>query len=179
MLSVCQRGCAYTSIQAAVDHAAPGDTSGVATGAYDEHLTVDKSLTLAGAGAGQTIVDAGRTRPAITVTAGVSATISGLTVQNGVGSDSASPLNGSGIVNAGTLTLTDSAVSNSGGGGSGGAGVLNSRTLTLRGSMVSGSGGGIVNNGTLALFASTVSYNSRGCTDAAVSPWGAAASLTA
>jgi hypothetical protein len=50
-LNVCS-GCTYTTVQAAVNAATAGDTIVVAAGTYAESVSVDKSLTIQGAQAG-------------------------------------------------------------------------------------------------------------------------------
>ncbi len=44
-------GCAYTTIQAAVDVALPGDVISITAGTYTENVVIDKPLTFTGAGA--------------------------------------------------------------------------------------------------------------------------------
>jgi hypothetical protein len=56
--TVCRKGCAYTSIQAAIGAASPGDTITVGPGSYDENVVVNKSVTLEGSGNGTVIYPA-------------------------------------------------------------------------------------------------------------------------
>ena len=64
-LQVCPRGCAYTQIADAVSAAHDGDTVNVGAGIYAGGFTIDKDLTLNGAGARQTTISGGG--PVITV----------------------------------------------------------------------------------------------------------------
>jgi CSLREA domain-containing protein len=131
-------------------------------------LDITDSVTLTGAGATSTIIDAdaldrvfdlaGSGPPDITVA------ISGVTLQNGSIADSGGGL----LLRAGNaLTLTDSIVrdnTSSGGDGGGGVYVQGSSSLSLVNSAVIGNdsvvrGGGIVNNNVLTVVNSTISDN--------------------
>src|SRR5258708_23612488 len=68
ILRVCQRGCAYTQVQRAIDAAAAGDTISVGPGDYAGGITIGKPLTVTGSGPGSTVIAGGG--PVITVTAG-------------------------------------------------------------------------------------------------------------
>src|SRR5580693_7741583 len=78
----------YTTIQAAVKAASPGDTIQVAAGTYTESVIITISLTINGAGAGTIVtgpapmVGASQGGAFIVNTSGVTVTISNLTVQN-------------------------------------------------------------------------------------------------
>jgi hypothetical protein len=50
MKTVCASGCAYTSIQAAINAASPGATITIGPGAYYENVVVSQSVTLRGSG---------------------------------------------------------------------------------------------------------------------------------
>lgn len=57
-LEVCDKGAAFTTIQSAVDAAAPGDRIAVCAGRFPEQLVVRKSVTLTGAGTDKTTIAA-------------------------------------------------------------------------------------------------------------------------
>jgi predicted outer membrane repeat protein len=123
------------------------------------------SIAIQGPGASQLTVEraasASFTSAIVSVDAGQTASLSGLTIARG---------SAGGIFNLGTLTVANSAVVNNSAGtvpGTGGGGILNASggVLTLSGSIVSGNtawgGGGILNvlDGTLTVSASSVSGN--------------------
>jgi len=152
-------------------------------------LDITADLTINGAGAATTVIDAADLDRVIEIGLGVTAEISGLTMQNGsagaaggihnggsltisnsvVRDNTATPGHGGGIANAGggalSLTLNDSTVSGNTANASAGGGIVNfpGNTTALNRSTVSGNssnaGGGILNDGTLALTNSTVSGN--------------------
>jgi hypothetical protein len=132
-------------------------------------LKITSSMTIEGAGSVATIIDGNGNvtgSRVFAISAGVIVNISGVTVSNGSpGSDF-----GGGIRNDGTLTLTDSTVSDNNVDGPGG-GIMNSATgtLTLVHSTVSGNftiddgnGGGIANRGIANVLSSTIRGNSGG-----------------
>ena len=71
----------YSSIQAAVNAAAPGNTIVVCTGVYYEEVTVSKPLTLRGFDA---VINASAKNNGVLVTAS-GTTVTGLTVENAIG----------------------------------------------------------------------------------------------
>ncbi|MBI2612881.1 CSLREA domain-containing protein [Candidatus Kaiserbacteria bacterium] len=129
-------------------------------------LDITDDLTVSGAGAATTIIDGGGIDRVLTVFSGVTVLIDAVTIQNG---DPEAGAGAGGVLNAGTLTLTKSIVTDNTGENFGG-GILNTGTLTLTdttvsdnillGSNTSGGGGGIFSSGTLTLTRSTVSGNS-------------------
>jgi predicted outer membrane repeat protein len=175
-LTVCESGpptCDYKHIQEAVDAARSGDKIEIAAGTYDGHLEVPGGgtatrLTLQGAGAGQTTIK----RSSATISSGVSATITGVTIAGPNPFPHGCCGSNGGIVNRGTLTLNDSTVSGNLASHVEGGGIRNEGgTVTLNNSTVSdnaagnGNGGGIANedSGTVTLNNSTVSGNHAGC----------------
>ncbi len=127
-------------------------------------LDITGNLTITGSATASTIIDGGGSDRVLDIDpsgAGVSVTITDLTVRNGnVPGES-----GGGIRNNGTLALTRVTVTTNSSGINGG-GLLNLNTMTLTNTTVSsntagGGGGGIFNGtgSTLAINASTVNSN--------------------
>jgi hypothetical protein len=133
------------------------------------------SISIEGPGAGLMTVrrDTGGDYNIFTVDYGPTVSISGLTITNG----SVTNLDGGGIVNAGTLTLTDCLLSGNSAGGFAeafGGGIYNLGTLTVSNCTISGNtafaggayiyengyGGGIYNEGTLTVSDCTITGNS-------------------
>ncbi len=156
-------GC-YSTIQAAVTAAAPGNPITIAAGTYYEHdILVDKSLTIAGAGPGSTIVDGqGLNRVFYMSTTSASISISGLAIRNGVNSGGS----GGGIISHGALTLSSSLVySNTAtaGGGIANTGMLTLTDVTISNNTATDMGGGGIRNGSsdarLNLYNVSISNN--------------------
>src|SRR3989338_8538023 len=128
-------------------------------------LDITGDLTINGAG-DATIIDGGAIDRVLTIVLGATVFIDSVTIQNG---NPGAGAGAGGILNAGTLTLTNSTVTDNTGENFGG-GISNSGTLSLTdttvsdnilgGTNLSGGGGGIFSSGTLTLTRSTVSGNS-------------------
>jgi hypothetical protein len=160
------------SLRAAIAQACPDGTITFASGVSTVMLTsgqlvINKNLTIQGLGANLTTIQnvAAAATPTTRVFQIDSGTVnlSGLTVSGG----NAAGVNlGGGINNFGTLTITNSIISNNvssdGGGGISNGGILNLTNSTVSGNSVPGGGGGIFNhnNGTITLINSTVFDNS-------------------
>jgi hypothetical protein len=186
-------GCApgrTCSIRQALAISSPGDAIMIpaSTNHYTltpgSELTVDKPVTIAGAGESTTVIDAGGASRVMTVStpAGTSTSISGLTLTGGSVTGSGLARGGGGLLlQSGALALDAVSVSgnsvtiNPANGGNGGGGILDlGGTLTLSGTSVVGNslsvsdptsgtdgGGGIYVTGGAALTvsASTVAEN--------------------
>src|SRR6516165_5904255 len=142
--------------------AASGDTIKIAAATYQENLSIPFKLTLTGAKAATTIVDGTNSANVFTVGAGISLTLSNLTIKNGVGYSG-----GGGVDNAGTLTVNGSnfymntALS--------GGAILNTGTATINNTNFSGNSpyffghsascGAIDNRGTMTITSTTFFNN--------------------
>src|SRR3954447_7141640 len=150
-------------------------------------LDVSSDLTIAGAGASRTTISGGRIDRVLSIAAGANVTVDGVTITDGrtPGGSNAADVHavpggsatagggkpgqpGGGILNAGALTLTRSAVvgNEAGAGGKGGTAFAGAGTPGMQGvggpGGGGGLGGGIYSTGTLTLDTTTVSDNAAG-----------------
>ena len=169
---------ANCSLRQAVASAASGDTinfslpANTAITLTTDSLVIGKNLTITGPGANLLTVQRSSASgiPAFRifrVAAGVTATISGLTMTNGLG-QSTSGIgdngDGGGVFNQGTVTIRNCAiVANRAQGDGEGGGLFNSSNMTVVNCLLSGNdsvfGGGAYNTGTMALTNTTLSEN--------------------
>jgi hypothetical protein len=160
-ITVCPSGCDHTSIIAAIGAATGGDVIDIAAGVYTEaNITVNKALTIQGAGAESTIVQAhedyvhnqGPTYRVFLIQAGNTVTLADMTIRHGNVRESGSWSQGGGINNAGTLTVLRCIVAKnrvSNATNIQGGGIYSSGTLTVEDSVIEdnfsdfGNGGGL------------------------------------
>jgi len=179
--TVCESGCDFCTIQAAINGAAPGDTLNLAGEIFTEPFTVDKPLIIEGASAQTTILQAAAapgiaTSRVVMISEGVTATITGVTIRYGNISGLYPEGYGGGIFNDGTLTLDSSSVmsNNAGEGG----GIFTDSVLTVTNSIVmsntteSGNGGGIYNDSGLEKYNAATVVNSTFVGNVASSEYG-------
>ncbi|MCH8902269.1 MAG: CSLREA domain-containing protein, partial [Chloroflexi bacterium] len=157
---VCDDGAGNCTLRAAIEEAnalAGADTITLPAGSYaltGGELDITDDLTITGAGPATTFVDGGLVARVFRISS-ATVEISGVTIQNGA----TGSLGGGGILNDGTMTLTN---------------------VTVSGNSASEDGGGIFNNGTMTLTDVTVSGNSTTTTVSNISSGvpNAAATLT-
>jgi predicted outer membrane repeat protein len=153
---------ACATVGHAISLAASGDTIQIAAATYQENLSIPFNLTLNGAKAATTIIDGTNSANVFTVGAGISLTLSNLTIENGVGYTG-----GGGVNNSGTLTVnksnfyTNTALS--------GGAILNTGTATISNTTFSGNSpyffghsascGAVDNRSTMTITTSTFFNN--------------------
>lgn len=98
----------FSTIQDAINEANQGDTVRVPAGIYFEHVLVNKTITLVGAGANVTFVDGGNNGTIITVVAS-NVTINGFTLRN---SGYGWTMQGVYVYNADNCSITDNSFYN-------------------------------------------------------------------
>lgn len=165
---VCLDGCNYSSIQAAIDEADPGDTICIAPGAYKENVHINKSLNILGSSIDGTIVNGQGYNSVFTIDPGVTVSLSGMKIMKGRGKN----LNGGGgiyvdhgILNLNRVVIIDNLAeggSDFGGGIYNYGGTVSMSGVELIGNSASSYGGGIYNDyySTVNMYSgSTISGN--------------------
>ncbi len=140
-----------------------GRTIGLTSG----ELVIAKNLTILGPGATNLAISGNTNSRVFSINSGVTCTLAGLTITNGNGVGAFLSGSGGGILNRGTLTVSNSTLTGNSASLDGG-GIFNDFTgtvmvqnSTLSGNSASFFGGGIfINGGTLTLQNSTLSGNS-------------------
>ena len=150
-LTVCSTGppaCQYSSVAAALAASADGDVITIGPGSFAGGFTVTNRVNLVGSGAGSTAIVGGGA--GITVAPGADVIIRDLTITGATGT---------GVVNHGSLTVRDSAISANGSVDVEAGGVLNTATLTLHAVTVESNqgeeAGALQNHGSAVVAGST------------------------
>ncbi|MDA8197581.1 MAG: hypothetical protein M0019_10320, partial [Actinomycetota bacterium] len=163
---ICSKSSPCATIGHAISIANNGDTimveGSTATNPFNEPVAVSKDLTIEGQGANSTFVGGtSKTSPVngsvFTVDTGVTAMISGMTIQFGKANV------GGGINNNGTLTATNDTIAGNqvsiNGGGINNYGTLTATNDTITNNKASNAGGGLANFGTLTATNDTITNN--------------------
>ncbi|MBN1317779.1 MAG: hypothetical protein JXA42_20010 [Anaerolineales bacterium] len=137
-ITVCPSGCDYTTIMGAVDAALDNDVILLAAGTYTEYITIDKLITLQGAGSASTIVNGDGSSRVFYVTVDGNATIMDLAIINGRSHQ------GSGVLNLGALMLDS---------------VVITGNVATGASFPPYAGGGISNHGSMFVYRTTIVNN--------------------
>ncbi len=147
------------NLRSAIDNSAAGDEIDLDSGVYtlSGELVVTHNLLIRNGAGGVSVINARQSGRVFEIGAGASVTLSGLTLTGGRDINQ-----GAGILNLGTLTISNSTIT--GNATFGGGGILNVGTLaisdsTIAGNTAYGSGGGLFNVGTLTVTNSTITGN--------------------
>nr|WP_319374367.1 CARDB domain-containing protein [uncultured Methanobacterium sp.] len=127
------------TIQIAINNVDEGGTINVASGTYNEHLSINKNLNLVGEDPETTIIDGTNSGQVINVAALSNVNISNFTLKNGTSTE------GGGIYSLATLNINNCIIT--GNNASNGGGIFAAGTTTVNNSVISGNtadyGGGI------------------------------------
>jgi hypothetical protein len=157
---VCASGCRYVAVQDAVADPNGPATLTVCAGTFIGNITIDRDVTLVGAGGGadpaaNTILQGTGNGAVVTADGNITVTLQELRVTGG--------LNGGGIRNNAALTLINCTITGNSALIGGGIYNLPGRPAHLTGCLVSANtatyGGGVLNSGPFTIESSTISEN--------------------
>lgn len=177
--TVCETGCEYTTIAAALADADDGDVITIGAGTYAGGIVVGgKRITLRGAGREQTTIQGTPDASVIRVGKAARVTIEAVTITGGGGSEiGPNTIGGGGILAEGVLVVSDSVVRDNTVAKSGkrarlGGGIYidTARSVRIRDSVIAGNeapgGAGVfVRDGDVDITRTTISGNQGGSSD--------------
>ena len=150
------------TIQKGINLVINGGTVNVSSGTYNEDVVIDKSLTINGTGASNTIVNGMKNGSVFTInSSNIFVTLSGMKITGGSGTPLSGLLVGGGIFNKGTTTLKDCTIS--GDTADNGGGVYNYGAFTMNSGNITGNiarnGGGVYNYGFFSMNGGDINGN--------------------
>lgn len=152
---------AYKTIKEGITGAADGSTVNIASGTYkganNKEITINKNVTIQGAGQDQTIIDLENSGTAFYVPSGRNVTIKDLTIQKGNGY--LGTIQNNGILNVINSTFNNNNAAEGGGAINNQAGSLTVTGCTFTGNTATSGGGAIINWAIFAVTDSTFTGN--------------------